>query len=95
MPFTAERGNRPAREWPTNRSSSTMTSKSRFRRIGLVTDWRHVARTVDRKGPQWHCLVLEHCRSRKGAIRFGELIGDDEDPIVGLMVRSHVPASGS
>jgi len=44
VPFTAERGNRPAREWPTNESPSTMTSKSRFRRIGLVTDWRHVAR---------------------------------------------------
>lgn len=45
VPVTFERGSLPALEWPVNVSPVTVTSKSRFNRIGLVTDWCQVTRS--------------------------------------------------
>jgi hypothetical protein len=42
--MTFERGSLPALEWPASVSPPTVTSKSRFNRIGVVTDWCQVTR---------------------------------------------------
>ncbi len=43
--MTFERGSPPALEWPVSVSPATVTSKSRFNRIGLVTVWCQVTRS--------------------------------------------------